>query len=332
MAAGLRRQGLSPRVRGKRWGADWAIKLGRSIPACAGETTWYPVKSLYRAVYPRVCGGNVQPVGVIPQPEGLSPRVRGKRLWRVAAGAARGSIPACAGETGAEAAPAAAARVYPRVCGGNAMAAAISDAAKGLSPRVRGKRLQSLRHFLGRGSIPACAGETTAHFARGGCPAVYPRVCGGNRRWAPAAFFPRGLSPRVRGKHSQRRVSSTLSRSIPACAGETRPTAAGGRRWGVYPRVCGGNGDRPPAPPPAPGLSPRVRGKPQSFFHCPRGRGSIPACAGETPGPAAAECDPRVYPRVCGGNHQRGRRHPPPAGLSPRVRGKLPLGQFSIQA
>ncbi len=71
------------------------------------------------------------------------------------------------------------------------------------------------------------------------------------------------------------------------------------------------------------GLSPRVRGKldwPPSKQHV---RGSIPACAGETPDKNPRTELHQVYPRVCGGNVKSTERPISPTGLSPRVRGKL---------
>ena len=54
-------------------------KVG-SIPACAGEAGAFPGRPGEREVYPRVCGGS----GAYPTTgkslEGLSPRVRGKRV------------------------------------------------------------------------------------------------------------------------------------------------------------------------------------------------------------------------------------------------------------
>ena len=57
--ADLRRQGLSPRVRGNRSPPAARGSLPRSIPACAGEpTTMTPIGGGCR-VYPRVCGGTL---------------------------------------------------------------------------------------------------------------------------------------------------------------------------------------------------------------------------------------------------------------------------------
>ena len=132
---------------------------------------------------------------------------------------------------------------------------------------------------------------------------VYPRVCGGTQ--AQVVYLVCTLK--------------TMG-SIPACAGEPRPSIS---------QIIGPHG-----------LSPRVRGNPiRTVF---RVSGSIPACAGE-PHDVHGSAD-AVYPRVCGGTHDfqracstiRPRSIPacagepasgsslvpqPVLGLSPRVRG-----------
>ena len=197
-----------------------------------------------------------------------------------------------------------------------------SSRPRGLSPRVRGKRPLRPARRPDRGSIPACAGETSTGRRRCRPVRVYPRVCGGNSSRSQMASASRGLSPRVRGKRKTRLLARQPVGSIPACAGETAPCGAPQENHGVYPRVCGGNcAPRRPLPSP-PGLSPRVRGKLIAKEHSYSSCRSIPACAGETRlGRRASPCR-RVYPRVCGGNG----RGPPgrilTTGLSPRVRGK----------
>ena len=111
-------RGLSPRVRGN---PDCELEFchdSRSIPACAGE----PIPGKRRVpalwVYPRVCGGTIQPPPPLARCLGLSPRVRGNPGVRAPAKAGPGSIPACAGEPGFESRRRAFCRVYPRVCGG----------------------------------------------------------------------------------------------------------------------------------------------------------------------------------------------------------------------
>ena len=171
-------------------------------------------------------------------------------------------------------------------------------------------------------SIPACAGETPRRATPRSRTRVYPRVCGGNTVFRPTRHDNGGLSPRVRGKHLDRRCRPLPRRSIPACAGETGGVTHIVTREGVYPRVCGGNPGEPWLRAGGGGLSPRVRGKRQIAAGAPGAAWSIPACAGET------TCSPfncagvRVYPRVCGGNVCAVALERSAGGLSPRVRGK----------
>ena len=152
--------GLSPRVRGNRWGAGANSGASRSIPACAGE----PIRvirgqirkrsipacagepsrrpALWRVgpVYPRVCGGTLPAQRHRPVQPGLSPRVRGNRTAAYRDLERQRSIPACAGEPAGAACRNSIEAVYPRVCGGTAGANAGDGNDGGLSPRVRGNR------------------------------------------------------------------------------------------------------------------------------------------------------------------------------------------------
>ena len=83
-AAWLRlRQGPSPRVRGKRTAQGSEAREGGSIPACAGETVVGDALLEMLEVHPRVCGGNAVRADQEGEPEGPSPRVRGKLLYMV---------------------------------------------------------------------------------------------------------------------------------------------------------------------------------------------------------------------------------------------------------
>ena len=112
------------------------------------------------------------------------------------------------------------------------------------------------------GSIPACAGETSAWRNAGVVMMVYPRVCGGNFTLSTQTGSTAGLSPRVRGKPTVRCSPGMPTGSIPACAGETDSKARTAGTIEVYPRVCGGNRATNPPAADSTGLSPRVRGKP----------------------------------------------------------------------
>ena len=96
------------------------------------------------------------------------------------------------------------------------------------------------------------------------------------------ALKQKGLSPRVRGKPFRMCRGAWESRSIAACAGETRQFPDHMVEPKVYRRVCGGNLTPKCQRIKLEGLSPRVRGKPsEPPTVSPRFR-SIAACAGET--------------------------------------------------
>ena len=298
----MRRIGLSPRVRGKPLKRTCRIILGGSIPACAGEAARAASAKRAKTVYPRVCGGSNAQVSQPWPAEGLSPRVRGKRMGFCAIDTPEGSIPACAGEAPPPGHRPPAAAVYPRVCGGSSHPHSGPRQAKGLSPRVRGKLIAG-EHILDfQRSIPACAGEATGCWTKRKAGKVYPRVCGGSTKLGQVAQPLQGLSPRVRGKPDVRPADFVFLRSIPACAGEA---------VGYAPRPETGQG-----------LSPRVRGKPRRLPGGAGDDGSIPACAGEAAMRKYWNRLVKVYPRVCGGSRPRPGAGWTPGGLSPRVRGK----------
>ena len=173
------RSGLSPRVRGSLWRGHLPGPEHGSIPACAGEPRRCPQTGRFQGVYPRVCGGAQPRRPVLPLDLGLSPRVRGSRVWERGRRCLDGSIPACAGEPSPAPEGSYWGGVYPRVCGGASVKPIPPFIWAGLSPRVRGS---PWRWHLTRGpagSIPACAGEPGRATVRGGRERVYPRVCGG---------------------------------------------------------------------------------------------------------------------------------------------------------
>ena len=207
------------------------------------------------------------------------------------------------------------------MCGGTSDYAGDLLLWAGLSPRVRGNPGWT-RHYAGlRGSIPACAGEPPWPATPTPPAQVYPRVCGGTRRSLRYDRDADGLSPRVRGNPGIGVLALINRRSIPACAGEPLRRRLGRpARW-VYPRVCGGTFTTKKRQPNGVGLSPRVRGNPDTPGQLARYLRSIPACAGEPCPGRRCPYGRRVYPRVCGGTGHRPGWSTPSRGLSPRVRG-----------
>ena len=90
--------GLSPRVRGNPERRHRPFAIRGSIPACTGEPGSIWSADTLRRVYPRVYGGTVAGVAVLPLLVGLSPRVRGNPFSHFVLVISGGSIPACTGE------------------------------------------------------------------------------------------------------------------------------------------------------------------------------------------------------------------------------------------
>ena len=297
--------GLSPRVRGNRNPRQHHRPSAGSIPARAGEPERRStVIDLFR-VYPRACGGTYSIRRGRHGNAGLSPRVRGNRIMPLRDGTKERSIPARAGEPALRAGEVGDPRVYPRACGGTRPGPAVFALLYGLSPRVRGNPQ--------RGAAAIVVSP------------VYPRACGGTFLVLCVGHDLRGLSPRVRGNQLRQQERRARQRSIPARAGEpcSLPQYANGK--GVYPRACGGTGRRAPVVVAPWGLSPRVRGNRAARPSRVLPMRSIPARAGEPARLTAGRLSPRVYPRACGGTAFEQPQLVDNPGLSPRVRGNLPL-------
>ena len=154
------------------------------------------------------------------------------------------------------------------------------DPGTGLSPRVRGNRIGRAVRHLGKGSIPARAGEPPNLILETRIGDVYPRACGGTPFRIPELSSGIGLSPRVRGNRPLLAMATGARPSIPARAGEPAqeqinrgkrasiPARAGEpvckhraqHRPVVYPRACGGTREFLLCTSLQGRLSPRVRG------------------------------------------------------------------------
>ena len=239
-------EGLSPRVRGNRFLRSSAAAAPGSIPARAGEPGPGALSNSGAEVYPRACGGTRMIRSLTSSGGRLSPRVRGNRFLRSSAAAAPGSIPARAGEPGPGALSNSGAEVYPRACGGTRMIRSLTSSGGRLSPRVRGNPLGFCQGPAVVWSIPARAGEPAGCGRRRPATWVYPRACGGTPKPFVIGAPSPGLSPRVRGNPRFSLPPSSMSRSIPARAGEPQGCDFPFSSSGVYPRACGGTGQARP--------------------------------------------------------------------------------------
>ncbi len=314
-------RGLSPRVRGSRFGLDLRPVKPGSIPAGAGEPSGGGDVGFHVRVYPRGCGGACEARQKAARDAGLSPRVRGSHSGLACPWLGVGSIPAGAGEPATAPRPPEWPRVYPRGCGGADLCDEIGADPWGLSPRVRGSLWHQIVRHRNAGSIPAGAGEPPLLHARRYGLEVYPRGCGGAEVCGSAATLSTGLSPRVRGSLIPYMADAPRWGSIPAGAGEPRSARKPSSHRRVYPRGCGGAMRRTSCRTATTGLSPRVRGSPSRAELMTSISGSIPAGAGEPCAWISFRGRHRVYPRGCGGAGKAIDGCGKEMGLSPRVRG-----------
>ena len=290
-------------------------------PRACGGTHVEPLPCVQVGVYPRACGGTRSALDSLVHYGGLSPRLRGNVFVVLLLELLVGSIPALAGERRTALFASVIMRVYPRACGGTKRARRWRAQISGLSPRLRGNGHVRRGRCLLRGSIPALAGERNAQQSRTGGVRVYPRACGGTVCAAIHTSNEKGLSPRLRGNGFGGAIRGAFGRSIPALAGERNAHAAGGRRFRVYPRACGGTGTSGAGGVSCAGLSPRLRGNGMPSSRAQAASGSIPALAGERFARQFTLATKRVYPRACGGTVLGGRSGVRSVGLSPRLRG-----------
>ena len=217
----LKREGSSPRVRGKRLALVEPVHPGRLIPACAGKTPGSSKSPHEASAHPRVCGENVREVSLTAIPAGSSPRVRGKLFAVFCEVFTIGLIPACAGKTRGRHRGRRSQAAHPRVCGENGGSGAGVEVGDGSSPRVRGKHNVTPGGGEDARLIPACAGKTLGTARTGRPTPAHPRVCGENNANVDPLTALVGSSPRVRGKRRIHVREPQGVRLIPACAGKT---------------------------------------------------------------------------------------------------------------
>ena len=119
LALGITRQGAgsSPRLRGTlEQGKSWS-KIGRFIPAFAGNTRSRPTSSPLPPVHPRVCGEHSCQLAAIAAQHGSSPRLRGTPRRTEVERIGHRFIPAFAGNTTRATGRTDRPAVHPRVCG-----------------------------------------------------------------------------------------------------------------------------------------------------------------------------------------------------------------------
>ena len=193
-------RGRSPHARGRRSASRRLASLLGSIPACAGETGAASLSALKNGVDPRMRGGDTSATCTCPLSRGRSPHARGRRPRRLCQLRQPGSIPACAGETGAYPLDQPRHQVDPRMRGGDITVRRSAMESEGRSPHARGRRARHEAADSGGGSIPACAGETGQPQPWQVATQVDPRMRGGDSVSSGLAMVTPGRSPHARGR------------------------------------------------------------------------------------------------------------------------------------
>ena len=135
----------------------------------------------------------------------------------------------------------------------------------------------------------------------------------------------KGLSPRMRGRHSRNPPGILRQGFIPAHAGQTRVGFPARRPRRVYPRACGADRSFFLVVWLLAGLSPRMRGRQTTSRTLGIHFGFIPAHAGQTKNVLFKKEKKWVYPRACGADALRSAATISGWGLSPRMRGRRSL-------
>ena len=186
------------------------------------------------------------------------------------------------------------------MCGEHLAAAANGLHTVGSSPHVRGTPAAETDGERLAGIIPACAGNTGSTSQRSPATRDHPRMCGEHCLRRRPAYHRTGSSPHVRGTLPRSASGLLETGIIPACAGNTAPTASANRTFGDHPRMCGEHLIYRENVGWYEGSSPHVRGTLVWVRVCRAVVGIIPACAGNT----AAQLMPSVncgdHPRMCG--------------------------------
>ena len=210
--------------------------------------------------HPRVCGERSKAGRAERWNYGSSPRVRGTLLCVPFGLIGYRIIPACAGNVSFPEWTSPGRTDHPRVCGERIRVYHWVVGCVGSSPRVRGTRGRPLPKRTDERIIPACAGNAPLVGCTERPGPDHPRVCGERGRELASGSKGGGSSPRVRGTPPSPLNPATLTRIIPACAGNAYGESATAMKTTDHPRVCGERVAMLPVVRVKHGSSPRVRG------------------------------------------------------------------------
>ena len=213
--------GSSPLARGTHRGSAAAQPARRFIPARAGNTGKASIPARTATVHPRSRGEHPGSPGRPSIPSGSSPLARGTLADRRPFRAPLRFIPARAGNTPLWAGEAVPPAVHPRSRGEHHTRGRWSQRSSGSSPLARGTRVGGRGGRDGERFIPARAGNTVPNGLFSPNAAVHPRSRGEHATPTPNVWEDDGSSPLARGTRRCSVSPATISRFIPARAGNT---------------------------------------------------------------------------------------------------------------
>jgi hypothetical protein len=210
---------------------------------------------------------------------------------------------------------------HPRVRGEQHPVKDLVSGEGGPSPRARGAD-KLLENFGARNrTIPACAGSSLLAGLLGDRRGDHPRVRGEQGKTHLLVVLTLGPSPRARGAGPDLQVAGRDPGTVPACAGSRLVQSDQLGLRGDHPRVRGEQTTSTWRTGPRWGPSPRARGAGRGGRRRRRGSGTIPACAGSSPGPRFRSSTGGDHPRVRGEQRNPMSSTFADAGPSPRARG-----------
>ena len=215
--------------------------------------------------------------------------------------------------------------VHPRACGDRASKLQSFHQFCGSSPRMRGTGNRFVVALLGPRFIPAHAGNGRASSRASTSSAVHPRACGERRQEDDPLGLSGGSSPRMRGTAPNEPRPDSVSRFIPAHAGNGSNRGLGSCLSAVHPRACGERSSKKRTTGSFSGSSPRMRGTGAEKRFKRRIIRFIPAHAGNGQGHPTGGPGNTVHPRACGERPASLRAVMVPVGSSPRMRGTVAI-------
>ncbi len=296
-------------------------RVGRFIPARAGNGRRPPRPLGSLSVHPRACGERPPEDSAGVKPPGSSPRVRGTAVRSHPPEIFPRFIPARAGNGELTGSPHRSDPVHPRACGERRPRQNARLCECGSSPRVRGTVRIRTPDYVEWRFIPARAGNGCSETLPNSTTTVHPRACGERSAWYATDAARDGSSPRVRGTALPYLGDGPRYRFIPARAGNGEKQRTWRMRRPVHPRACG---ERSSSPAPAVGgigSSPRVRGTARKSLQFRLPTRFIPARAGNGMSPLWLPRLRSVHPRACGERMKSPEIDRLWNGSSPRVRG-----------